>query len=188
MPGRLWVSLAFVWGGDIVKELKEYNDYIMITKQYLRQYNQLRFTAESKRIQAKGIREELAGSSDIAAPIAKYGDQAGGGSPELNAVEAAANRRVKNAEKADWCEEEAKRIEHLLEVVDHALASLDDRDQALIRGHYLEKKTWLELAMDLYLSEDWARKSGARAVRTMAAIIFGIHSVPEQLTFNFACL
>ena len=134
------MSLWLLCGGDIVKELKEYNDYVMITKQYLRQYNQLRFTAESKRIQAKDIREELAGSSDIAAPIAKYGNQTGGGSPELNAVEAAANRRVKNAEKADLCEEEAKRIEHLLEVVDHALASLDDRDQALLRGHYLEKR------------------------------------------------
>ena len=171
-----------------MKELKEYNDYVMITKQYLRQYNQLRFTAESKRIQAKDIREELAGSSDIAAPLAKYGDQVGGGSPELNTVEAAADRRAKKAKMAAWCDAQADAIEHRLELVDHALSCLDEREQYLVKGYYFERKTWVELAIDLYLSETWARKTGGRAVKTMAAIIFGEDAVPEQMAFHFAVL
>ena len=187
MPGRQRVSLAFVWGGDIVKELKEYNDYVEIVKRYLSQYGRMQGTAESMRMRAKTIREELLEGSDIAAPISKYGDQVGGGSPELNTVEAAADRRAKKAKMAAWCDAQADAIEHRLELVDHALSCLDEREQYLLRGYYFEKKTWVELAMDLYLSETWARKTGGRAVKTMAAIIFGEDAVPEQMAFHLKC-
>ncbi|WP_158558774.1 hypothetical protein [Mitsuokella sp. AF21-1AC] len=43
-----------------MKELKEHNDYVMLTKWYLRRYEQLKYTAESMRRQAEEIREELA--------------------------------------------------------------------------------------------------------------------------------
>ena len=177
--------LIFVRGGDIVKELKEYNDYVETVKRYLSQYGRMQGTAESMRMRAKTIREELSEGFDIAAPISKYGDQVGGGSPELNTVEAAADRRAK---MAAWCDAQADAIEHRLELVDHALSCLDEREQYLLRGYYFEKKTWVELAMDLYLSETWARKTGGRAVKTMAAIIFGEDAVPEQMAFHFALL
>ena len=85
---------------DTVKELKGYNDYVEIVKRYMSQYGRMRGTAESMRMRAKTIREELSKDFDIAAPISKYGDQVGGGSPELNAVEAAADRRAKTAKMA----------------------------------------------------------------------------------------
>ena len=188
MPGRLLVSLAFVWGGDIVKELKEYNDYVEIVKRYLSKYGRMQGTAESMRMKAKTIREELSEGADIAAPISKYGDQAGGGSPELNAVEAAADRRTKKAKMAAWCEAQADVIEHRLELVDHALACLDEREQRLVKGYYFEKKRWVDLASEMNFSETWARKIGGRAVKTMAAIIFGDNAVPEQMAFHFAVL
>lgn len=188
MPGGQCVSLAFVWGGDTVKELKEYNDYVEIVKRYLSQYGRMQGTAESMRMRAKTIREELSGGFDIAAPISKYGDQVGGGSPELNTVEAAADRRAKKAKMAAWCDAQADAIEHRLELVDHALSCLDEREQYLVKGYYFERKTWVELAIDLYLSETWARKTGGRAVKTMAAIIFGEDAVPEQMAFHFAVL
>ena len=61
-----------------MKELKEYNDYVEIVKRYLSQYGRMQGTAESMRMEAKAIRAELSEGSDIAAPISKYGDQAGG--------------------------------------------------------------------------------------------------------------
>lgn len=188
MPGRLWVSLAFVWGGDIVKELKEYNDYVLLTKHYLRQYWRFQEAAKSKRIQAKNIREEVARSLDVAAPIAKYGGQIGGGSPELNSVEAAYELHVRKAEQARQCDAQADVIEHRLELVDHALACLDEREQRLVKGYYFEKKRWVDLASEMNFSETWARKIGGRAVKTMAAIIFGEDAVPEQMAFHFAVL
>ncbi len=181
----LWL---FVWGGDIVKELKEYNDYVETVKRYLSQYGRMQGTSESMRMRAKTIREELSEGSDIAAPISKYGDQAGGGSPELNAVEAAADRRTKKAKMAAWCEAQADVIEHRLELVDHALACLDEREQRLVKGYYFEKKRWVDLASEMNFSETWARKTGGRAVKTMAAIIFGEDAVPEQMAFHFAVL
>ena len=172
-----------------MKELKEYNGYVEIVKRYLSQYGRMQGTAESMRMWAKTIREELSEGSDIAAPISKYGDQAGGGgSPELNTVEAAADRRMKKTKMAAWCDAQADAIEHRLELVDHALSCLDEREQYLVRGYYFERKTWVELAMDLHLSETWARKTGGRAVKTMAAIIFGEDAVPEQMAFHFAVL
>lgn len=169
-----------------MKELKEYNDYVVLVKHYLCQYDHLRDTAKSKRMQAKTIRDELVKNLDVAAPIAKYGGQAGGGSPELTTVEAAAARRSRKAELAERCDAQADAIESRLRLVDHALSCLDEREQYLIKGYYFDKKTWVELAMDLYLSGTWARKSGGRAVKTMASIIFGKDAVPEQMAFHFA--
>ena len=165
-----------------MKELKEYNDYVETVKRYLSQYGRMQGTAESMRMRAKTIREELSEGSDIAAPISKYGDQAGGGSPELNAVEAAADRRTKKAKMAAWCEAQADVIEHRLE------ACLDEREQRLVKGYYFEKKRWVDLASEMNFSETWARKIGGRAVKTMAAIIFGEDAVPEQMAFHFAVL
>ena len=173
---------------DTVKELKGYNDYVEIVKRYMSQYGRMRGTAESMRMRAKTIREELSKDFDIAAPISKYGDQVGGGSPELNAVEAAADRRAKKAKMAAWYDAQADAIEHRLKLVDHALSCLGDREQYLLRGYYFERKTWVELAVDLYISESWARKTGGRAVKTMATIIFGEDAVPEQMAFHFAAL
>lgn len=169
-----------------MKELKEYNDYVVLVKHYLCQYDHLRDTAKSKRMQAKTIRDELAKNLDVAAPIAKYGGQAGGGSPELTTVEAAANRRGKKENLARRLDADADAIENRLKLVDMAISCLDDREQYLIKSYYFGKKTWVELAMDLYLSETWARKSGRRAVKTMASIIFGEDAVPEQMAFHFA--
>ena len=171
-----------------MKELKEYNDYVEIVKRYLSQHSRMQGTAESMRMRAKAIRAELSEGSDIAAPISKYGDQAGGGSPELNAVEAAADRRTKKAKMAAWCEAQADAIEHRLELVDHALSCLDEREQRLVKGYYFEKKRWVDLASEMNFSETWARKIGGRAVKTMAAIIFGEDAVPEQMAFHFAVL
>lgn len=162
-----------------MKELKGYNDYVGIVKRDLSQYGWMQGAVESMRMRAKTIREELSKDFDIAAPISKYGDQVGGGSPELNAVEAAADRRAKKSKIAAWYDAQADSIEHRLELVDHALSCLDERERYLLRGHYFERKTWVELAVNLYISETWARKIGGGAVKTMAAIIFGEDAAPE---------
>lgn len=167
-----------------MKELREHNDYVMLTKWYLRRYEQLKYTAESMRRQAEEIREELA-IEDAAAPIAKYGGQMGGGSSELNAVESDVAHRIHKEEQADTYDIKAVRIENRISLVNHAYASLDDDAKTLVRGYYFEGKRWQDLAYDLHISEDWARKSGAKAVRKMAAIIFGQDSVPEQMSFVF---
>mgnify|MGYP007027810182 CR=1 FL=1 len=133
-----------------MKELKKYNDYVEIVKRYLSQYGRMQGTAENMRMRAKTIREELSKDFDIAAPISKYGDQVGGGSSELNAVEAAADRRAKKAKMAAWCDAQADAIEHRLELVDHALSCLGEREQYLLRGYYFERKTWVELAAVSY--------------------------------------
>lgn len=170
-----------------MKELRGYNDYVMLTKQYLRKYEQLKYTAESMRKQADDIREELA-MENAAAPIAKYGGQVGGGSAELNAVESNVACRIRKEEQARIYDREAKRIENRIALVDHAYASLDAEAKELVRGYYFESQRWQDLADVLHISEDWARKSGARAVRKMAAVIFGQDAVPEQMAFSFARL
>lgn len=170
-----------------MKELKGYNDYVEDVKGYLRKYEELKYTAESMRRQAEEIREELA-IGDAAAPIAKYGGQVGGGSPELNAVESDVARRIHKEKQADLYDIRAVRIENRISLVDHAYASLDDEAKVLVRGHYIEGKKWQELADTLYMSEDWARKSGAKAIRKMTAVIFGQDAVPEQMSFVFTRL
>ena len=73
-----------------MKSLTGYNDYVNTTRGWLKRYNQFVVTAENMRDEIAANKKIM--EADVSAPCAKYGDEPGGGTSELNTVEAAASR------------------------------------------------------------------------------------------------
>ncbi len=114
--------------------MNEYNDYVGMTKRYLKSYNQLRITA-------KNLDEDIEASQamlqDESVAISRYGGEMGGGSGELNAVESAANRRMKIQADIVEMQRNKTEIERVLRKVDRALEGLGDADRDLVQGHFI---------------------------------------------------
>ena len=116
--------------------------------------------------------------------IAKYGDEPGGGNHELNGVEAAAEKNIAKSQSCAELTEEIKKVKGLLARIDRAIEQLSENEQYLIRGFYLEGKTWEELGYELAFSERWARDAGRKAVRKIAVMIFGMKAAdPSRFVF-----
>lgn len=158
--------------------LQEYNDYVTATREYLRRYHEFEATVAN-------LREEVAAQEallkiETAAPIAKYGVEPGGGSSELNAVEAAAARKIAIEKKIEKLTREADNIERVLRKIDRALDALPTQERQLIKGYYIDKKSWRELSIELYITEKWASSCGNKGVKRLARMIFGNEAISWQ--------
>lgn len=166
--------------------MREYDDYIKLTRQYLKQYNQLKIAVQNldDEIQAQ---ETLLESESI--PSVRYGDDSiSGGSGELNVTEAAADRRIKAEKRIERMRQEKNELERILRKIDRALDGVSELDCELIRGHYINGESWQILGDRHFCSEKWARDRGGRALREVAYMVFGIYVGPRQMRFVFEVL
>lgn len=158
--------------------MKEYSDYIQAVKSYLRNYTKFKVTIANLQDSIHTWTKEI--ETDVNAPISKYGDELGGGTPELNAVEAAASRHEKLHARIDNARKSIERISCTLRNVDRALANLSDEDREIIEGHYFQRKSWKFLGTEHYYTEKWACGRARKAVQDMAFMIFGDKALPPN--------
>lgn len=113
--------------------MKEYNDYVGMTKRYLKSYTQLHITVKNL---DEGIEAQKTMLQDEAVAISRYGDEPGGGSSELNATESAANRRIMIENCITEMERDKAEIECILRKVNRALEGLSDAGSGIygVRG------------------------------------------------------
>lgn len=170
-----------------MRELREYNDYIQTTKNYLKRYSQFKATVSNKREQIELLKLELTNEeADINAPIAQYGEKVGHGTPELNGVESAAARYEGIEKKIKRLQVEIKRLEHICNMIANSLQMLPVKDRKLIECYYFQHMSWREIADIDYITEKWAAEKGARAVREIAGMLFGKTIGDQQDLFVFA--
>lgn len=162
--------------------MKEYNDYIEMTFGYLKNYNKFLIVIKNLEAEKEAKRLLLA---DQSVAIAKYGDTPAGGSSELNQTEAAASKRMELEEEIDRIDREIAELHRILNKVDNAICGLDSDDRKLMEMYYMDRRSWGEIADELYCSADWARKRGKKAVAEVAFMIFGQKACPTQLSFCF---
>lgn len=170
-----------------MRKYQEYNDFIRATREYLNRYNQFQQIIKNLQDDIDGLMQEMA--SDVAAPISKYGDMPGGGTSELNAVEAAASRHMKMEKEIKEKQRSIDALSRVIRKVDRAFEALDKESQRLIYYHYIveksQRKSWRELGEETYTSEKWAAEKARRAVKEMAITIFAKKAMPEQLSLPF---
>lgn len=154
-------------------------DYTMIVRKRLEKYNRYK-------IAIKNLAAQIAAySENPAPPIAQYGNSPGGGSGELNSVEAAASRLIKAQSYVERLVLEKKNIELIVEQIDAALLGLSDQERHIVRGYYLEDKPWAKLATDCGYSTDWVRHKSGQAIKKMGEMIFGGREIIVQGGFYF---
>ena len=158
------------------RNVKEYSDYIQAVKSYLRNYTKFKVTVENLQDSIAMWTSEM--EHDVNAPISKYGDEPGGGTPELNSVESAAARHEKLTARIEDAKKSIEKICCTLRNVDRALANLSQEDREIIEGHYFQKKSWKFLGTEHYYTDKWACGRARKAVQDMAFMIFGEKALP----------
>ena len=159
--------------------MKDFNEYINITKTRLRRLAEFRALLQSLEAQKQEIELELDGES---VAISRYGTDTGGGFSELNAVEKSAQRRMEKESELEGICEDIRKVKSLLHRMDIALDGIGEDDRELITMHYMKHYSWGEVARRFNYSEQWARKRAGRVIRTMAEITFGKKAAPPKQT------
>ena len=158
-----------------------HNDYISIVKEYLRGYNRYKVTVDLLQENIKKKEFELGLS--VSAPISKYGNSMSGEYSELNSVEKSVDKNNKMLQKIAIAQRDIRSITRMLNMVDKAVAALDERKQTAIKEFYFNKKTWIEVGNDMYVSEKTARDIGRIAVKEIASMMYGSVSDGENFIF-----
>ena len=168
-----------------MEAMKKYNDYVNMTKGYLKSYNRFKVQIENMKEDIEAMQKEL--EADVAAPIAQYGGTIRGGSPELNSVESAASRHNAINNKIKYLSHEINVAERKIRQIDRTLSTIKAEDAELIRMYYFDGMTWTEIGIQKYLSDKWVRIKCNRAVKEIAQMIFGSKAVPiQESLFVFA--
>jgi len=163
-----------------------YNDYISITRRWMKDYNTFKATVENMTADILEQQKLLSRSDDLVAPIAKYGGMPQGGTPELNSVEAQAYDRMRREASIYRQILNRDEIKRIIDRIDRAIRTLPLEDQAVLKEHYIDGQSWETIGYARNYSERWAREKGGRALKAVAFVLFGVKARPEQLTFVFA--
>lgn len=165
--------------------MKEYNDYVYLTRQYLKNYN---LFVISKSMLEKDIRDKekiLSTAGDVGAAVARYGDAPAGGSAELNTVEADCERRLKLLRNVQEMKNDLSELIRLTDRIDTAFEAVDDLTRSIVKDYYMTGYSWDQIAMRYYYSARWCREKARKAVEDMAVVMFGIKARPMQMQFVF---
>lgn len=163
--------------------MREYDDYIKLTRQYLKKYNQLKIAVQNIDDEIRA-QETLLESESI--PSVRYGDDAvSGGRGELTSTEAAAARRIKLEGNIATMRMRRDEMSRTIRAIDRALESLNDEDVELIEGRYIRGLSWMEIAERMNYTEKWAREKGGKVLRDVALMLFGVVVRPAQMKLMF---
>lgn len=170
-------------GGKEQSGVQEYNDYIKLTRDYLKHYNSFLASADCLRERIAAAKEEL--GKDPAAAIAKYGGQPQGGYSELNGVESEVARNMAVRDKISQYETDLRILEHKIKQIDIAMSVLDDIDKRIVWECYINHRYYYQAGEIVGLSEKWTAQRAQRAVREMTSVLFG-HKAVQGSLFVFA--
>ena len=160
----------------------EHGDCIKETKRILGQYNKMKVAVQNLTEEIEARTAALQGES-IA--IARYGDEPMGGTAELTATEAAAERRIKTTADIAVMEKRKQDMERTLRAVDRALSCLSADDERIVRGRYIDGYAWWQVAREAGYTEKWTRDKGAKALCDVALMLFGVSAKPAQIKLMF---
>ena len=156
----------------------EHDDCIKETKRILGRYNKMKVAVQNLTEEIEARTAALQGES---VAIARYGDEPMGGTSELTATEAAAEKRMKTTADIAMMEQRKQDMERTLRAVDRALSCLSANDERLVRGRYIDGYAWWQVAREAGYTEKWARDKGGRALRDVALMVFGVSEKPIQI-------
>jgi hypothetical protein len=168
-----------------MKVYKEYNDYFKVVRRWLKEYNNFKEMVAAMDADIESQTELLKRADDLTAPIAKYDGMPRGGSGELNAVELAAQERIRRQNAIYRERLNRDELQRILDRIDRALRILPQEDREVLVEFYIENQPWDKIGNSRNYSERWARDKGGKALKSLAFFIFGVRAKPQQLTFVF---
>lgn len=166
--------------------MREYNDYFATVRRWLKNYKRFQVTIANLNDDIEMLSK--LNRLDVSAPISKYSDMPGGGTPELNSVESSAEKHMEREKRIAEKRRSVESIELTITKLDRALACLPVTEGELVRDHYIEGESWDALGERYGYTEKWARTHGSRGIRELAEMLFGFRAdggEDVQLSFVF---
>lgn len=151
-------------------KLYKHNDYLTLTKNYLREYMPLKLAEHNLLETIDGIDLEL---QDVSVKAAAYGTDPGGGAKELTATEQAAAERIRLAHRRWELVQYWRRIYSFCKRMDTALASLSPEDKRLVQLYYFDRIGYAEISRITYTSERSCRRQIQQITSRLAVTLFG---------------
>lgn len=145
------------------------NDYVTLTRGYLKNYNKYRDYVEKAFARCDEIDIELA---DESIKTTTYGLDQGGGS-ELTPVERAASMRMQlESEKADL-QNKANLVKSFLSNLLWGIGKLDTEDKVLISKLYFKHLSTYEISKEMHITSRWVCMQARQAEKKLAVLLFG---------------
>ncbi len=166
--------------------IKFYNDYVSLTKRYLKNYKLFKVSIDNLTNDLNAIKAIIDNDSDLVAPIAHYGEKMPNASDGITQTEKAWERRQAMLINAQSLENNIRELTRIVAKIEKALEGLEEEDANIVREFYMEKFCWEEIGNDHGYSESWVRKRGNKAVANIALMLFGLKASPEHQTVVFA--
>lgn len=145
------------------------NDYVTLTRGYLKNYNKYRDYVEKAFARCDEIDLELA---DESIKTTTYGLDQGGGS-ELTPVERAASMRIQlKSEKTDL-QNKANLVKAFLSNLLCGIGKLDTEDKVLISKLYFRHLSTYEISKEMHITSRWVCMQARQAEKKLAVLLFG---------------
>lgn len=149
----------------------KHNDYLKLTKDYLRNYPYYKQAVKSISDDIKDIQTRLSYESP---KITTYGENTGGGYKELNGTEQAAEKRIWLERQCEELRENRRQLQTQIDKVDTAMSKLSTEDREIVELFYFDKLTHRNLAQRIYISERSSKRHVQKATEGIALMLFGI--------------
>ena len=147
---------------------REYNDYLQLTRKYLRNYSIYLEAVENLTRRLRDIEVEL-GTVSISSPV--FGE--GGGKGELTSVEREADRRIERRDQYEELFRERAQLRRQLQKVKNALDALPEEECDAIRLFFFENKNYDAITRLRHWSTATCKRRINGAVRKVALMLFG---------------
>lgn len=147
---------------------REYNDYLQLTRKYLRNYSIYLEAVENLTRRLRDIEVEL-GTVSISSPVFDEG----GGKGELTSVERAADRRIERRDQYNELFEQRKRLRRQIQTTRNAIDALPKEEQEALKLFFFENKNHEAISRVLHWSLRTSQRRVNDAVRKVALMIFG---------------
>lgn len=160
-------------------KIYKHNDYITLTKNYLREYMSLKSAERNLLETIDGIDLEL---QDVSVKAAAYGAEQAGGVKELTDTEQAAEKRLYLAHRRWELIQYWRRVSSLCKRIDTALTSLPPEERQLIQLYYFGRVGYTEISRIMHSSERSCRRQVQQVTTQVASMLFGPFA-KEQVMF-----
>lgn len=151
--------------------MKPYNDYTAAVKRWLRNYRTFKTYIQNADDELVAREKEI--YLDTVASVASYGEDKRGGAGQLSRVEYLTDKHLERARELTTERESVENIRRTLSKIDRALDTLTNTERRLLVGQYMDGMTWDELGREFNYTGKWARMKGAKALQSIAVMLFG---------------
>ncbi len=160
-------------------KIYKHNDYITLTKNYLREYMSLKSAERNLLETIDGIDLEL---QDVSVKAAAYGAEQAGGVKELTDTEQAAAKRLYLSRRRWELVQYWRRTSNFCKRMSLALDALSPEERQMVDLYYFDRISYLEMSCITHTSERSCRRQIQQITSRLAVILFGPFA-KEQIMF-----